>query len=92
MELGRVPVVATGTLQSGRSVRWDTAITAHGGQYRLCWCSVLLTTKEGLPIPACRAPDDYVDGGWHLNILGPRLNAVRTCVRASALRGRDVVL
>ena len=60
----------SGGSQSGSMAAWSAAITAAGGEYRLCWCS---------SFASCSAPD-FIDMG-ELVLLGPSpLEQHRTCV------------
>ena len=60
----------TSQTASGSMAAWSAAITAAGGEYRLCWCS---------SFASCSAPD-FIDMG-ELMLLGPSpLEQHRTCV------------
>ena len=73
---GRVSAVSS----SGAGMTWPGALSAPGGEYRLCWCSG--TDPEG----CLRARDYRVDMG-ELTMLGPApLTQDRTCVSGRTCR------
>jgi hypothetical protein len=61
------------TSQSGASVSWgSTAVTAAGGQYRLCWCSGTFL---------CSVGEDFRTDAGTFTLVGPSpLSQDRTCV------------
>ena len=70
-------------LQGGRaSFSWGAVRqTMQGGEYRLCWCSTRLHGGVNLSaVELCQTSDQFIVSYGQLQVVGPSLNHVRTCV------------
>ena len=66
-DAGMVQVVS----RSGATVRWNTPLSAAGGEYKLCWCGAYQD---------CDTSDQFRTSIGTLTLIGPQISHTRTCV------------
>ena len=74
---------------SGAVVSWgEVAITAAGGEYRLCWCKETIEKWTSFPnsyndSSSCKSATNFISDVGKLHLIGVDLEQPRTCVSGS---------
>ena len=74
---------------SGTVVSWgEVAVTAAGGEYRLCWCNEVsvISSHFGNSLnysSSCQSPADFIADVGTLLLMGVHLEQHRTCISGS---------
>ncbi|CAK9109828.1 Alpha-agarase [Durusdinium trenchii] len=75
---------ASSITASGTAVSWGSiAVTAAGGQYRLCWCTEVTTpgnTSAHFGYSSCVSPTSFLADVGVLQVIGVDVQQTRTCV------------
>ena len=101
---GQLPLVSAGfdsldaAFLSAGVLKWAEPITAAGGEYRLCWCSLAFygnsSNSNGTACDAS-SPEAFLTDVGSLQVIGPSFSQSWTCVaghscRISGITGRGL--